>query len=90
MGTQLEVDEPAIRFCINAFTVEGGTSHYAPPDEGNASLQWNVYARTPDHDVPVDVDLREEGDYQSYDDAMTAARSGCRRLGLDPADIRLY
>ncbi len=90
MGTQLTVDEPAIRFCINAFTVEGGTSHYASPDENDASLKWNVYARTPDHDVPKGVDLSQEGDYGSYGEAMAAARKGCETLGLDPADIRLY
>lgn len=94
MGTQLiddmAADEPAIRFCINAFTSVDGIDEYAPPDETDKSLRWSVYARTPDGDTPVGVDLPEEGDYGTYAQARGAAERGCDRLGLNPGQIRLY
>ncbi len=94
MGDQLTGEtaaaEPPIRFCINAFTSHGGVEEYAAPDESNPSLRWNVYARTPDGDTPKDVDLSEEGDYDTYPLARRAAESGCRRIGLNTDDIRIY
>jgi hypothetical protein len=92
MGTQLntEAQEPAIRFCINAFATTDGHQEYAAPDTDDAKLGWNVYARTPDNDTPVGVDLSGEGDYPTYAAAREAAERGCATLGLDPADIRLY
>lgn len=94
MGNQLTVDasteEPAIRFCINAFTTEAGVEEYAPPNEDDPSLRWNIYARDPDGGTPSGVDLSVEGDYGTYALARAAAEDGCRMLGLDPADIRVY
>lgn len=92
MGMQLntETQEPAIRFCINAFATTDGHQEYAEPDMDDPSLGWNVYARTPDNDTPEGVDLSAEGDYPTYAEARAAAERGCATLGLEPADIRLY
>lgn len=92
MGMQLNAaaQEPAIRFCINAFSTTGGHQEYATPDPDDATLGWNVYARTPENGTPVGVDLSDEGDYPTYGAARAAAERGCATLGLDPADIRLY
>ena len=91
MVTQLNTaEEPAIRFCINAFTTADGHQEYANPDMNDPALGWNVYARTPDNDTPVGVDLSAEGDYATYAEALAAAERGCSTLGLDPAHIRLY
>jgi len=92
MGMQLNdaMQEPAVRFCINAFSTKDGHQEYAAPDTDDATLGWNVYARTPDNDTPTGVDLSAEGDYPTYAAAREAAERGCTVLGLDPADIRLY
>ena len=95
MGTQLnqkpgdDAEAKIATVCVNAFSTSENGDEYADPHPNDPSLKWSVYGRT-DEMPGGRFGIPWEQDFDSYDEAMKAARAKSVELGLDPDDIREY